>query len=85
MPIHELLQERDCFSPEQVAVVGKAFEEILVAMALNDRKDLVTRIVAEKVVELAQAGVRDPVRLKHLTIETFKKNQTFGTHSSERR
>ena len=34
------------------------------------------RTVAKKVIELAQAGVRDPYRLKSLTIEAFQE-RTF--------
>jgi hypothetical protein len=74
MPIYQLLRQQDRFAPEEIAVLGKIFEEILAAMGLADRKDLVTTIVAEKMIELANAGVRDPQRLKQLTVQAFEKD-----------
>jgi hypothetical protein len=74
MPIYQLLHKQDRFAPEEIAMLGKIFEEILPAMGLIDRKDLVTTIVAETMIEWANAGVRDPERLKQLTVQAFEKD-----------
>ena len=71
MPIYELLERQGSFGPEEVAVLGNAFEEVLGALGLVDRQDPMTVMVAKKLVELATAGLRDPERLKHLTVQAF--------------
>jgi hypothetical protein len=43
--------------------MGLAFEMALVALKLADRGDLANQILAQKIVELAEAGERSPERL----------------------
>jgi hypothetical protein len=71
MPIRRLI-EPGVFAPEQVALMGNVFEDVLKTLGLVDRDDPVTTLVAHKIVELAQAGERDPERLKQLTIGAIK-------------
>jgi len=71
VPIHRLVKTGS-FEPEQVTILGDVFEDVLRALGLVDRHDPLTEMVAKKVIELAQAGERDPVRLKHLTLEAFE-------------
>jgi hypothetical protein len=71
MPIYRLLQHQ-AFEPEVTAVLGKVFEEVLRSLGLADRSDPLTELVARKVIELAQRGERDPVRLQRLIIEEFQ-------------
>ena len=72
MPIYHLL-EREAFEPEDVALMSVVFEELLETLGLADRReDPVATLVAQKVIELAQTGVRDPIRLKQLTLESFR-------------
>jgi len=52
--------------------MGDVFEDVLQTLGLVDRQDPLTEMVAKKVIELAQAGERDPARLKQLTLEAFK-------------
>ena len=70
MPIYRLL-EREAFEPEDVALMCNVFEDLLQTLGLADREDPVATLVAQKVIELAQTGVRDPIRLKRLTLEAF--------------
>jgi len=42
MPIYELLRKARCFTPEEVTVLGNAFEDLLKALGLIDRKDPMT-------------------------------------------
>jgi hypothetical protein len=51
--------------------MGNVFEDLLQTLGLVDREDPVATLVAQKVIELAQTGVRDPIRLKQLTLEAF--------------
>jgi len=74
VPIHRLVKT-GTFEPEQLAVLGGVFEDVLQALGLVDRHDPLTELVAKKVIELAQTGERDPVRLKQLTLEAFEGNR----------
>jgi hypothetical protein len=71
MPIYRLIQS-GVFSPELVSMMGEVFEDILKTLNLADRNDPVTELVAHKVIELVQSGVRDPIRLKQLALEAFQ-------------
>ena len=70
VPIDRLVKT-GTFEPEQVTILGDVFEDVLQALGLADRHDPLTEMVAKKVIELAQTGERDPVRLKVLTLEAF--------------
>jgi len=56
-------------------MLGSVFEEVLQTLGLVDRQDLATEMVAKKLIELAKAGVRDPDRLKALTVQAFTQQQ----------
>jgi hypothetical protein len=71
VPIYCLL-ESEAFEPEDVALMSNVFEDLLQTLGLVDqREDPVATLVAQKVIELAQVGVRDPIRLRQLTLEAF--------------
>jgi hypothetical protein len=72
MPIKRLL-ERQVFPPELVVILGEVFEDVLRTLGLNNREDPLTELIAKKVIELAQSGERNPIRLKALTVEAFER------------
>jgi hypothetical protein len=74
MPIKRLL-ERHVFPPELVVILGEVFEDVLKTLALNNREDPVTELIAKKIIELAQSGEHNPVRLKTLTVQAFTPQQ----------
>ena len=63
MPIQKLLQQQ-AFEPEDIQVLSSAFEEALRELGLVDRTDPATQLVAKRIIELAQRGERDPMRLR---------------------
>jgi hypothetical protein len=75
VPIYELLRRQGSFEPEEVAVLGKVFDDVLQTLGLVDRQDPATEMVAKKLIELAKTGVRDPVRLRALTVQAFTQQQ----------
>jgi hypothetical protein len=75
VPIYELLRGQGSFGPEDVAMLGKVFDDVLQTLGLVDRKDPATEMVARKLIELAKTGVRDPLRLKALTVQSFTQQQ----------
>lgn len=70
MPIYRLLQNAG-FDPEHVRALGEAFEETLATLGLVDRNDPLVELVARKIVELGQQGVRDPKRIRELAVTAF--------------
>jgi hypothetical protein len=60
------------FDAETIRVMGLAFEMALVALKLADRGDLANQILAQKIVELAETGERDPERLCDRVLMQFR-------------
>jgi len=56
-------------------MLGKVFEDVLQSLGLVHRKDPMTEMVAKKLTELATSGIRDPARLKALTMQAFTQQQ----------
>jgi hypothetical protein len=52
------------FEPEAIASMASAYADVCRTLGLNDRTDLQANAVAKKIIELAQRGERDPVRLR---------------------
>jgi hypothetical protein len=75
MPIYEILRRQGVFAPDEVTMLGNVFEDVLQTLGLVERKDPMTEMVAKKLVELATPGLRDPARLKALTIQAFTQQQ----------
>lgn len=68
MAIYRLLQ--NCaFAPEDIAPLVAAYEECLRTLKLSDRSDPVTGILAKKIIEMAQTGIRDSGQLSRLVLE----------------
>jgi len=66
--IYRLL-ERSAFGPEEIAILAAAYEDALRILKLTDRADPMTEIVAKRIIEIGQTGVRDPAKLCALAIE----------------
>jgi hypothetical protein len=71
MPIVRLL-EYEAFSPEDISVITDAFESAVSVLRLTDRDDTQTvERVARKIIECAQTGERDPLRLRSYAIKAL--------------
>ena len=68
MPIYRLLQNVP-MGPEEIARLTTAYEETLRTTGLVDRNDPITEMIARKIIEIGQRGVRDPMLLSELTIK----------------
>jgi hypothetical protein len=68
VPIRRLL-ENHVFGPDEITVLTAAFEDTLRTLRLADRADPATEIIAKEIIELAQQGERDPVRLRERAIQ----------------
>jgi hypothetical protein len=58
MTIHNLFRSSP-FGPEEIEILVAAYEETLRALGLASRGDALTELVAQKIIAIAQTGVRD--------------------------
>lgn len=71
MPITPFLRGQ-AFEPETVEAMAKAFVTTREALGLSDRDDAMTQLVAEKIIELAQRGLKNSSTLYLAAIKEFK-------------
>jgi hypothetical protein len=64
---------RQAFEPDAVRNMSLAFDSACEALGLRIRKDTAMTLVAEKVIELAQRGVRDVATLRTMTLKEFNR------------
>jgi hypothetical protein len=68
MAIYRLLQF-SAFEPKEITNMTAAYEDALRVLRLADRQDPITELIAKKIIEEAQAGERDPVRLRERALK----------------
>ena len=68
MPITPYLAHQ-AFEPEVIETMSAAFVAACEALHLKVGDDPATRFVAEKVIHLAQRGIRDPDTLRTMTLK----------------
>jgi hypothetical protein len=61
--IYRLLRER-AFDPDAIEVMTFAFEDVCRELGLAQREDPLRDIVAKAIIECAEAGERDPTKLR---------------------
>jgi hypothetical protein len=71
MPIRPFLAGQ-AFDPETITKMSAAFESVCVVLGIKLVDDAATRLVAQKVIELAQRGVKDVKTLIAMTLEQFE-------------
>ena len=57
--------------PELINAMSVALERTCSALSLSLVDDPATRLVAEKIIEFAQRGIRDPETLSNMALEYF--------------
>ena len=62
MALYQLLQTLS-LGPEEIAKLTTAYEDALGALQLSYRNDPITTIIAQRIIEAAKTGERDPVKL----------------------
>ena len=67
MAIYRILQNMP-LSPEDVSRLIVAYEATLKALGLADRSDPITELVARKIIEIGQTGVRDPLEISRRAV-----------------
>ena len=67
MAIYRILQNSP-LSPEDISRLTAAYEATLKALGLADRSDPITELVARKIIEIGQTGVRDPLEISRRAV-----------------
>lgn len=71
MPIRPFLAGRE-FDPGTTDSMSEALRGVCDTLRLKLVDDAATRLVAQKIIELAQRGVRDAATLQAMTLKEFK-------------
>jgi hypothetical protein len=74
MPLTRNLVKELVFDSEAIEPMVAAFKAACHSLLLVDRDDLLTQIVARKIVEVAGTGERDPARLRDLVLLALKES-----------
>lgn len=59
------------FEPEAIATMTSAYADVCRTLGVGDRDDLQANAVAKKIIEFAQRGERDPVRLRESVLRAL--------------
>jgi hypothetical protein len=60
------------FDPELVEAMGAAFSKTCDALGSADRTDPITTVVAAKIIELAERGLRTPTAMQLMALDELK-------------
>jgi len=71
------MSHRPAFDPDTIAAMGAAFDDVCRALAA-DRRDLASRLIARRIIELAHDGEHDRARLCRATLSYFGFDASSG-------
>lgn len=72
MLIHSLAKSCYAFMPDEVKVLGDAFDDAMTALHVDKcDDDQMASLVAMQIIELAKCGERDPERLRSVALESL--------------
>jgi hypothetical protein len=61
--------------PDEIDRLGSAYELTLKALSLKDRNDPLTEMIAKKIIEVGQTGVKEPEQISALAIKGLGMNE----------
>jgi len=68
MAIYRMLRDQR-IEGERASGFAAAYELTLRALAVKDRDDPITKLIAEKIIQIGQRGVQDPLQISKLAIK----------------
>ena len=77
MPIQRILQNSP-LRPEDIRILVVAYEKTIEALGLKDRSDPITELVAKKIIEIGQTGIRDPQQISRRALEELGPDTVKG-------
>jgi hypothetical protein len=72
MTVYYLFQNK-AFEPEAIANMTSAYTDVCRTLGLRDRDHPETNAVAKKIIEFAQRGERDPIRLRQFVLQALER------------
>jgi hypothetical protein len=73
VPIRPLLEAELKFTPDDTPIIAQAFDQVLKAKGLVDRKDPAVLMIAKLTIEVALTGERDPDRIREMVLDKLSK------------
>ncbi|WP_198164101.1 hypothetical protein [Bradyrhizobium jicamae] len=70
MPIYRLLQNVP-LGPDEIKRLTDAYEHTLSVLSVKDRDDLLAELIAKKIIEIGQTGLKDPAQISARAIEVI--------------
>lgn len=58
-------------SPEDIKLLTDAYEAVLEQLKLAERSDPVTQLLAKRIIEIGETGLRDPRQICELVVKEF--------------
>lgn len=71
MPVYRLFKNQ-AFEPEAITVMTSAYAYVCRTLGLSDPDHPQADAVAKKVIEFAQRGERDPIRLRESVLQALR-------------
>ncbi len=71
MAVYGLFKNKP-FGPEAIATMTSAYADVCRTLGVPDRDHLRADAVAKKVIEFAQRGERDPIRLRESVLQALQ-------------
>jgi hypothetical protein len=68
MAIYRLLAKSP-LGPDEINILATAYETTLRELRLVDRSDPITQLVAKKIIEVGQTGLKDPAKISAQAIK----------------
>jgi hypothetical protein len=75
MPIRTFLSDQ-AFEPEMIAAMSLALERVCDALRLKAIDDIATRLIAEKIIALAQRGIGDADTLASMVLKDLQPDRS---------
>ena len=77
MPIRFFLKGEQ-FDQESIRILGVAFEQVCIALRTGDCADDVKQAIANKIIELAKTGERNPDLLCECALKDIREPEVLG-------
>lgn len=71
MTVYRLFKN-EAFEPEAISTMSSAYADVCRTLGLSDDDQPKAQAVAEKVIEFAQRGARDPIRLRDCVLRALR-------------
>ena len=70
MAIYRILQNSP-LGPDEITRLSKAYEQALRTIGVQDRNDPLTELIAKKIIEISQTGLKDPAQICVRAVEAL--------------